>query len=182
MLFCFRAWARRGWLALFGPVGDSNSLMMMLSLGPILGLVYCLLIFPFLKRLYVVAFHLGHPNFQYMKYCFLTRFLKWMFRHCLVMFVFVRNNLKSHFLSNPTNLLNLLLLLITMFGGPPRSLLPCGNVGLLPLSMIIPVSIGSFFSSLINMRFHRFSNSSTPPFKPSSTLNSPFYVTIVGST
>ena len=127
--------------------------------------------FSIFKTIVCCGICLGHPNFQYMKYIFLTCFLKLMFRHCLVMFVFVQTNLRSHFPLNPTNLPNPLPLSISMLRGPIWSLLPQGNVDLLPSSTIIPISLRSF-SSLINLRFHRSSNIFTQPSRPSATQKS----------
>ncbi|TYJ98043.1 Retrovirus-related Pol polyprotein from transposon TNT 1-94 [Cucumis melo var. makuwa] len=79
-----------------------------------------------------------------------------MFRHCLVMFVFMQNNLGSRFPLNPTNLPNPLPLSIAMFGGPLESLLPWENVGLLPSSMIIPVSFSDHGREYLNHSLHEF--------------------------
>ena len=167
----------RRWLALPSTVGDSTYLMMMLSLGIVLGLVSCL-IFPFFKTIVCHGiFVLAIQIFNIWNIFFLTCFLKWMFLHCLVMFVIMQNDLGSHFPLNPTNLPNPLPLSIAMFKGPPGSVLPQGNVGLLPSSMIIPISLRSF-PSLINLRSHRSSNIFTPRSRPYSTQRSVFYIVI----
>ncbi|KAA0066552.1 Retrovirus-related Pol polyprotein from transposon TNT 1-94 [Cucumis melo var. makuwa] len=93
-----------------------------------------------------------------------------MFRHCLVMFVFMQNNLGSRFPLNPTNLPNPLPLSIAMFGGPLESLLPWENVGLLPSSMIIPVSFSHLQGGNVSGENNSFSFIPLDPSMPSKPI------------